>query len=77
MTYGKFRISKKTDEKISRIMVELELERPDVLKIALSKGIFHSDRNIPEKEKIIGEHFREIPISAVCPGDNYLIIKKT
>lgn len=69
------KISEITDEKVSRLMAEMDLKRPDVLKIALSKGIFHSDKELPEIRD--DKKGREIPLTTICPSDHLVIIKHT
>lgn len=68
------KIPKSSDEKVNILMGHMEIEeRPIVLRIALSKGIFQFEGSLPEvNDNSTG---REIPISTLCPGNNYLIIK--
>lgn len=67
------KISELADEKVSRLMAEMDLKRPDVLKIALSKGIFHFEKELPSTQD--DKKGREIPLPTICPG-NYLVFIK-
>lgn len=68
------KIPKSTDEKVNVLMGHLGIEeRPIVLRIALSKGVFHFENELPEV--VDSSNGREIPLTTLCPANNYLIIK--
>ncbi|MBR7553621.1 hypothetical protein ACFFJI_11550 [Allobacillus sp. GCM10007491] len=70
-------IPEKSDEKVSDLMGFMGFtsnkDRPIVLRIALSKGIIHSNKD--SNLNIDSSKGREIPLKTLCPGDNYLFVK--
>ncbi|WP_085524485.1 hypothetical protein [Tuberibacillus sp. Marseille-P3662] len=68
------KIPASSDDQVNVLMGHMGIEhRPTVLRIALSKGVFHFDSEPPEAED--NSNGREIPLPTLCP-DNHLVIIK-
>ncbi|MED3716435.1 MULTISPECIES: DndE family protein [Geobacillus] len=67
------RLSKTGFEILQRVMAELEMERPDVLRLAFAKGLTESEL-IREREKEELANI-EIPMSVIAKGDDVKLIK--
>ncbi|WP_259463541.1 DndE family protein [Geobacillus stearothermophilus] len=67
------KLSKNGFEILQRVMAELEMERPDVLRLAFAKGLTESEL-IQEREKEEMANI-EIPVSVIAKGDDIVLIK--
>jgi hypothetical protein len=66
------KLSKQGYEILERAMTELEMERPEVLRLAFAKGLTESETI----QEIKREHSNfEFPTSVIAKGDEVLLIK--
>lgn len=66
------KLSKQGYEILERVMTELEMERPGVLRLAFAKGLTESE--VIQETKREPSNF-EFPTSVVAKGDEVLLIK--
>lgn len=66
------KLSKQGYENLERAMTELEMERPEVLRIAFAKGLTESE-TIQEIKREYSNF--EFPTSVIAKGDDVLLIK--
>ena len=66
------KLSKRGCDILQRIMAELEMERPEVLRLAFAKGLTESD--IIQETKHELSNF-EFPTSVIAKGEDVLLIK--
>jgi|SRR5699024_3907451 len=67
------KLSEKGFEYVYIVMSELDIERPDAIRLAFAKGI--TDDNIPDMERRGNKSEFEFPISVVAKGDDMLLVK--
>jgi hypothetical protein len=66
------KLSKKGYQILERAMTELEMERPEVLRLAFAKGLTESETI----QEIKREHSNfEFPTSVIAKGDEALLVK--